>query len=262
MFNYIVSKKEELLKLARDANPRVRAAAIRDLGEIMDGSLAPVILDALEDPEWEVRLEAVINLTKHNTPVVIPALQPHLEDDSVEVRQVTRDAIRMLRQQERAHRFPREVDRRLPRTLQEMNFPNWMGKIELAFAYVASIFMLFSIIRFLNTNLWADSATGEILWSLTILCVILGAFLLVFVVIGMLQSHLRVREVIAFIKAKPWQRLVEIIFICDVIGWFVSGIFSEIIFLVALSAGLPLSVAFLASELWRVLKKNQDDPPA
>ncbi|OLS15240.1 MAG: PBS lyase, partial [Promethearchaeota archaeon CR_4] len=208
-----VSKKEELLKLANDANPRVRAVAIQELGEITDGSLAPVLLDALGDPAWQVRVEAVRSLAKHNTPVVIPALQPCLEDESVEVRQVTRDAIRMLRHKQRAGHLLPEIERSIPRVLQDVKFPKWLGKVELVFALVASTFMLISTIRFLTVILWSDRTTGDIMWSILLVFVMVGTFLLVFVVAGILQSHLRFREMFNHIKQKPWQRFVEIIFI-------------------------------------------------
>jgi hypothetical protein len=256
-FKSYVSKKEELIKLAHDSNPRVRAAAIRELGLVTDGSLAPVLLDALEDPAWEVRVEAVTSLANQGTPVVIPALQPRLEDDAVQVRQVTRDAIRVLRQKQRMHHLPREVERLLPPNTERISWPAWMGTVEFSFALVAAIFMLLSTIQFLTKIVWADSATSGVLWTALLLCVIVGVFLFVFVVSGILQVHLRLKDVFSLIKAKPWRRLVEIIFVCDVVGWFINGFVGDIIFLVALSAGMPLSIAFIASELWAFIKKRQ-----
>ncbi len=252
-----MSNKDELIELARDTNPQVRAAAIRELGHVADATIAPVLLDALEDPAWEVRAEAVTSLANQGTPVVIPALQPRLEDDAVEVRQLTRDAIRTIRQKQRMQHLPREIERRLPQVSEELAWPAWMGKVEFSFAVVASSFMLLSTIRFLTVNVWSDYATGGVLWMMILLCVIIGIFLLVFVVSGILQVHLRLKDVFSLIKAKPWRRLVEIIFICDVAGWFINGFIGEIIFLVALSAGLPLSIVFIASELWDAVKNHR-----
>ncbi len=252
-----MSKKEELIKLARDSNPRVRAAAIRELGIITDASLAPVLLDALEDPAWEVRVEAVTSLANQGTPVVIPALQSRLEDDAVEVRQVTRDAIRVIRQKQHTYHLPRDIERLLPPSTEKISWPAWMGTAEFSFAIVAAIFMLLSTIRFLTVNVWADRTTGDVMWMVLLLCVIIGVFLFVFVVSGILQVHLRLKDIFSLIKARPWRRLVEIIFVGDVVGWFISGFVGEIIFLVALSAGVPLSIAFITSELWAFVKKRQ-----
>lgn len=252
-----MSKKEELLQLARDVNPQVRAAAIRELGLVRDAALAPVLLDALEDPAWVVRAEAVKSLAKQGTPVVIPALQPRLEDDSADVRQFTRDAIRILRQKQRAPHLLHEVEHMLPRERTQITWPAWMGKVEISFATVASIFMLLSIIRFLTVNAWADTTTGGVLWNTILLCLLIGIFLFVFVIAGILQVHLGLRDVWTLIKEKPWRRLVEIIFLVDVAGYLTSDFLGQIIFLVGLTAGAPLAIAFFASEVWSMLKKRQ-----
>ncbi len=252
-----MSNKDDLIRLARDVNPQVRAAAIRELGLVTDADFAPVLLDALEDPVWEVRAEAVKSLAKQGTPIVIPALQPRLEDDSVEVRQVTRDALRLLRQKQRAPRLLDEVGRLLPQERTQITWPAWMGKVEIGLAIVASTFMFLSTIRFLIGNAWGDLNMGGVLWNVVLICLILGIFFLVFVIAGILQVHLRLRDIWSLLKEKPWRRLVEIIFVVNVAGYLVGDFLSTIIFLMGLAAGIPLAVAFIASELWSVFKKRQ-----
>ncbi len=257
MFKLIVSNNDDLIRLAHDNNPQVRAAAIRELGLVTDAAVAPVLLDALCDPAWGVRVEAVKSLAKQGTLVVIPALQPCLEDDSVEVRQVTRDAIRRLRQKQRPPQLFHEVGQIYPEERTQINWPAWMGKVEISFAMVASIFMFLSTIRFLIGNAWGDLNTGGVLWNVVLICLILGLFFFVFVIAGMLQVHLRLRDIWSLLKEKPWQRLVEIIFVVDVAGYLVGDFLSTIIFLIGLTAGFPLAIAFIVSELWLVFKRPQ-----
>ncbi len=252
-----MSSKDELIRLSRDKDPQVRAAAIRELGLVIDADFAPVLLDALEDPAWEVRAEAVKSLSKQGTPAVIPALQPLLEDDSAEVRQLTRDTIRFLRQKHRTPHLLDEIRQALPQGQAQITWPAWMGKVEIGFATVASIFMVLSTIRFLTVNAWADYTTGDLLWDIILICLILGIFLFVFVIAGILQVHLRMRDVWTLLKEKPWRRLVEIIFVVDVAGYLASDFIGQIIFLVGLTAGMPLAIAFFTSEFWSIFKRRQ-----
>ncbi len=256
MFNLIVSNKDELIRLSRDANPQVRAAAIRELGRVTDADFAPILLDALEDSEWMVRVEAVKALANQGTPVIIPALQPRLEDDSAEVRQVTREAIRSLRQKQRTPDLLRGLNKLLPQERTQITWPTWMGKVEISFATVASLFMMLSTIRFLTVNAWADNTTGDVLWNAILICLILGIFFFVFVIAGVLQVHLRMRDAWSLLKEKPWRRLVEFIFVIDVASYLASDLLGQVIFLISLTAGVPLAIAFFVSEIYAVFKKR------
>jgi len=240
-----------------DPDPEIRAEAIRESGLETDPTFAPVFLHALSDPAWEVRLEAITSLTNLGAVMAIPAIRLLLEDDSHQVRNQARFAIRILERERRlTDRFAGDAQV-FPRPPAELTWPAWMRRVEIAFATTSSLFAILFTIRFLIGNTIGYDAAGDLLLAFTYIFLMVGLVLFVFVTAGILQAHPHFRDLYILLKHKPWRRIIGFIFLIDLAGFFVGGFPGQIIFLIGLSAGIPLAVAYFASEAWRATHRNQ-----
>jgi len=259
-----VLEEEELVKHTGDANPAVRAAAIQELGLLNDQSLGPVFLKAINDPAWQVRLEGLTSLANLGSPAAIVAIRPLLEDDHPSVRQLARDAINVLRKTQRFEKILTASQPRIARSYANLDWPAWMGRVEIIFATISAIFSLLFTIYFLVVDAWANFTLGDELYLLSFILLIAGIIFLMFVVAGILQARPHFQEILGIIKDKPWRRLIGFIFLIDIAGFFAGGFIGQIIFIVGLSAGVPLAIVFFASEIWDAVHKQEKhlDSPA
>ena len=113
--NPIYSKRFDQIASEPAADPTVRAAAIRAMNYSRDRLHTQTFVDALDDADWAVRLEAAKALANLPNEKAIPHLIEHLEkDDNKDVRIAAADALR-------EYKTP-EVARALVGVLPERDF--------------------------------------------------------------------------------------------------------------------------------------------
>lgn len=86
----------ELVRLARDDDPNVRAAAVETLGSIGDGESAAAANDLLADPVWYVRAHAARALGVLRAEATAPAVAGLLSDESWWVRFAAKEALERM----------------------------------------------------------------------------------------------------------------------------------------------------------------------
>ncbi len=82
--------------LAEDPDPRVRAAAVQQLGDSGSHWAVRGLIDALGDAEPEVVLRAIEALEFEGDESVVPNLEPLLDHRDLAIREATRDALESL----------------------------------------------------------------------------------------------------------------------------------------------------------------------
>ena len=94
----LASLGEELISLAKDESPEVRASAARGLPKLHPSIAIPMLTELTEDESWFVRLRAVVSLGAMDSPDVIKPLVRMLCDSNRLVRQ--RAAAALVRRSE------------------------------------------------------------------------------------------------------------------------------------------------------------------
>ena len=77
-----------LIEALRDPDTNVRFRAAYALGEIKDRRAAPALLQALRDPEWPVRDQAAWALRELHDPELVPKLEAMLKEKGADVKHI------------------------------------------------------------------------------------------------------------------------------------------------------------------------------
>lgn len=90
------SSVDSVLKLRDHASPYVKGSILRYMKRLYPDQSLPILIEALRDPSFIVRENAVDELGELAMPEVIPYLHPLLSDEHPDVRQATQFAIEAI----------------------------------------------------------------------------------------------------------------------------------------------------------------------
>jgi hypothetical protein len=95
-FLNITDAFDQILRRQFDESPLVRGAVLRYMSRLFPKQAIPLLLDALNDPHFIVRENAVDELDDLDAKTALPELRKLLNDDHPDVRQAAATAIRNL----------------------------------------------------------------------------------------------------------------------------------------------------------------------
>lgn len=87
---------EEILRLRTYPSPYARASVLRYMSKLFPNEAPPLLIEALKDPHFIVREEAIDQLDDLNYYQALPDIRPFLYDQPADVRQAARTAVKNL----------------------------------------------------------------------------------------------------------------------------------------------------------------------